>query len=121
MSGRDHAEAAVAGGGERLPGVLREQERARQEQRDQRVPLVLRELGDRRDVLEARVGDDSVEPAEALERRGDDGAVAFPCREIRVGDVDAVHGPAVVLELRDDRRADPAGGTGDERHATHST
>ena len=121
MRGRDRAVAAVAGGGERLPGVLREQERARQEQRDQRVPLVLRELGDRRDVLEARVGHNGVEAAESLERGGDDGAIAFPRREICVGDVDAVHGPAVVLELRDDRCADPAGGAGDERHAAHST
>ena len=50
---------------ERLPGVAREQERARQQHGEQRVPALLGELVDRRDVLEARVRDDRVEPAEA--------------------------------------------------------
>src|SRR5919197_3635868 len=44
----DGQEAAVPGGGERVPRVLREQERARDEQRQQPLPLFLRELAQRR-------------------------------------------------------------------------
>ena len=75
---------------------------------------------DRRDVLEARVRDDRVEPAvEALERRVDDGAVALARREVAVRDVDAVHLPAVRLEALGDRGADAARRARDERAAGH--
>ena len=67
----------------RGPGVLCEQERARQQQRDQPVPHLLRELGHRRDVLDARVGDDDVEAAEALDRSGDGGPVALALAQVR--------------------------------------
>jgi hypothetical protein len=72
-------------------------------------------------VLHAGVRDHGVQAAEALERRVDDRAVPLARREVRVCDVDAVHRPAVRLELRDDRGADPAEGTGDERDAAHVT
>ena len=102
---------------ERVPRVPREQERRGEEQRDQRVPAVLGELGDRRDVLEARVRDHRVEPAVALERgrrrprgcpRGSSGRRrrrrprARPTRRSR--------------RRACDRRADPAGRAGDERY-----
>ena len=76
MRGRDREEAPVAARGQRLPAVAGEQERAREQQREQRVPAVLVELGDRRDVLEAGVGDDRVEPAERGDRALDGGPVA---------------------------------------------
>src|SRR5262249_24084813 len=78
------------------------------------------ELRDRRDVLDARVRDDRVESAVALECRVDDGAVALAHRQVGVVDIDAVHRPAVGFELLDDRRADPARGAGDEHHPAHS-
>ena len=116
MHGCDGEEPAVARRGERIPRVLREQERARQQQRLQLVPLVLGEVADRRDVLEAGVRDDGVERAvEALERRVDDRAVAFARREIAVREVDARAPPAVCLEPLRDRRADAARGARDER------
>ena len=100
---------------QRGPRVLREEKRARHEQGDELVPLLLRKLLDRSDVLEAGVRDDRVEPAEALERRVDDHAVAFARRQVRVGEVDAVHRPVVPLQPLDDRRADAACRARDER------
>ena len=114
MHRRDSEEAPVAGGHERLPRVLREQERARQEERDERVPPLLRKLRDRRDVLEAGVRHHGVEAAEPLERCVDHSAVPLTCREVAVVDVDPVDRPAVRFKLADDRRADPAGRAGDE-------
>jgi hypothetical protein len=115
VGGRDRHEAAVAGLAQRIPGVLREQERARQQERDERVPALLRELGHGGDVLEAGVGDDRVEASEPRERGIDDRAVSLARRQVAVGDVDAVHQPGVRFEPGDDGRADPAGGAGDER------
>ena len=117
VRGRDCDEAAVTGRRKRLPGVLREQERARQQHREKVVPPLLREVRDRRDMLEARVRDDRVEPAEPLERSLDDGAVPLRCAQVCIRDVDAVDGPAGRLEPRDDGRSDPAGGAGDQRDA----
>ena len=101
MHRRDDDDPAVPRLRERGPRIAREQERARQEERDERVPAVLVELLDRRDVLEARVRDDRVEPAEPLERGVDGGAVALARRQVgrerlarpvRVGcDVDREH------------------------------
>jgi hypothetical protein len=66
-------------------------------------------------VLEARVRDDSVElSSEPLEGRVDDGSVPGGRRQVAVGDVDAVHLPAVVLQPVGDRGADAARGTGHE-------
>ena len=104
VRGRHRDEAPVAVLAQRRPRVLREQERARQQQREEPVPLLLGELLDRRDVLEAGVRDDRVEPAEALERRVDDDAVPLARRQVGVVDVDAVHRPAVRLEPLDDAR-----------------
>ena len=107
------------------PGVAREEERARQEHREERIPAVLVEVLERRDVLEAGVRDDRVEAAEALDGRGDGRAVALPRREVggerlaRAGgvgrEVDREHLPAVGDEPLRDRAADAARGTGDER------
>jgi hypothetical protein len=69
VHGRDGEEAAVAGLAERLPRVAGEQERARQQDREQRLPALLGELRDRGDVLKAGACDDRVDAAEALERR----------------------------------------------------
>ena len=66
-------------------------------------------------MLEAGVRDDGVEPTEPLQRRVDHRAVSVTCRQVAVWEVDAVHGPAVALELFDDRRTDAAGCTRDER------
>src|SRR5207247_11306844 len=82
-------------------------------------PLVLGKLRDRCNVLEARIRDDGVEPAEALEGGADNRAVALARRQVGVGHVDAVHRPPVGFEPGDDRYADPAGRAGDERDATH--
>ena len=67
----DGDEPAGARVAQRRPGVAGEDERAGQEQRDDRVPALERELLDRRDVLDAGVGYDQVEAAEPLERGGD--------------------------------------------------
>ena len=120
MHRRHDQEAAVAGGDERVPGGLREQERASEQQRDERVEAVLREVADGRDVLEAGVRDHGVEPAvEALERRVDDGAVALARRQVGVVDVDGVHGPAVGGQALGDGGADAAPGTGHQAAAAH--
>jgi len=65
-------------------------------------------------VLEARVGDHGIEPAEPLQRAVDHVA-SLARREIAVRDVDPVHRPAVGLEPPHDRSPDPARGAGDER------
>ena len=70
---------------------------------------------DRRDVLEAGVRDDRVEPAVRGECVVDDLPVAVARRQVGVVDVDPVHRPAVRLEPLDDRGADPAARAGDER------
>ena len=79
----DRDDAPVAAALQRRPGVLGEQERAREQDGQQRVPAVLGELRDRRDVLEAGVGDDGVQAPEALERRVDGAAVALAGGEVR--------------------------------------
>ena len=61
-------------------------------------------------MLKARVRDDRIEPAEALERRVDDVLVPVPGCQVGVLDVDTVDSPAVRFEPRDDRGADPAAG-----------
>ena len=63
VDGRDGEEPAVARGGERVPRVLREQERARQRARPAACPSWSSgNVAHGRDVLEARVRDDRVEP-----------------------------------------------------------
>ena len=121
----DDDDPAVAGRFERGPRVPRQQERARQDEREKRVPAILVELGDRRDVLESGVRNEGVEAAEALERCVDRGPVALAGREVRgerlaraarVGlEVDGQHVPAVGDETLGDRAADPARRAGDER------
>ena len=130
MHRRDDHDPPVPGRAERRPGVAREQERAREEQRDERVPAVLVELLDRGDVLEARVRDDGVEPAEPLERGVDRGAVPVAGREVGLErlarpigvrrDVDGEHVPAVADQPLRDRTADPAGRAGDECDLAHA-
>ena len=127
MHGRDREEAAVARLAQRLPGVAGEQERARQEDGDERVPALLGELVDRRHVLEARAGDDCVDAAEPLQRGIDGGAVAGRggeiglerlARAVRVGtQVDRDHAVTVPLEARGDRAADAAARARDESPA----
>jgi hypothetical protein len=114
---RDDEEAAVAAVGERRPGVLREQERAREQDCDQRVPAILVELRDRGDVLEAGVRDDCVETPETGERGLDDRAVPRTSRQVAVGEVHRVHVPAVADQPLRDRPADPAPGARHERRA----
>ncbi len=117
---RDREEAPVARGGERVPRVLREEERARHEQRLQLVPLLLGKVPHRRNVLEAGVRDDRVEPAvEPLERGVDDGTIPGARRQVRVVDVDAVDEPPVVGEPLDDRGADAARRPGHENTSVH--
>src|SRR6185295_2815895 len=104
----DDDDAPVAAALERRPRVLGEQERAREQDRQQRVPPILGELRYWRDVLEARVRDDGVEAAEALDRRSDGAAVALAGGEVgREGlagrvvvglEVDRKHVEAVVDE-----------------------
>jgi hypothetical protein len=60
----------------------REQERARQHERDHPVPDVLGEFLQRRDVLKAGVGDDRIEPPEAAERGRNRRSVGFGNRQI---------------------------------------
>jgi hypothetical protein len=118
----DDEEPAVARRGEGVPRVLREQERGRQEDRDERVPTVLGKVPHGRDVLEAGVRDDGVEPpVEARERGVDDDLVAFWRRQVAVVDVDGMHAPAVGGETVRDRGADSAGGAGDENTSGHDT
>ena len=129
VHGGDREKAAVAGLAERLPGVAGEQERARQQHREQRVPALLGELLDRRDVLEARARDDGVEAAEALERGVDGGPVARRRREIGLErlarpvrirvQVDGQHRGAVRFQPCRDRAADAAARTRDESPALH--
>jgi len=115
VHGSDDEEAAVGRCGERVPRVLRKQERTRQQERLQLVPPVFGEVAKRRDVLEAGVRDDCVERSvEALERRVDDCPVALARREVAVLDVHGVHTPAVRGETLRDRRPDATRGAGDE-------
>ena len=114
----DDDDAPVAAALQRRPGVLGEQERAREQDGQQRVPAILGELGDRGDVLEAGVGDDGVESPEALERRIDGAAVAVAGGEVRrerlagrvAGglEVDAQHAEAVADEALGDGAPDAA-------------
>ena len=120
VGGGDRDEAPVAAPDQVLPGVAGEQERAREQQRDQPVPAVLGELGDRRDVLEAGVGDDRVEAAErarAPRRPRRDCPRAWSGRR-RTGtpgpssagfEVDGQHVAAVGAQSVGDRTADPSG------------
>ena len=129
VHGGDGEEAAVAGLPERLPRVAGEQERARQQDCEQRVPALLGELRDRGDVLEARARDDGVETAESVERGVDGGPVVRGRREvglerlarpvrIRV-QVDGEHRRAVRFQPCRDRAADAAARTRDESPALH--
>ena len=121
VHGCDREEAAVARRRQRIPGVLREQERARHENGHERVPAFLGKVAHRRDVLEAGVGDNRVETAvESLERGIDDRAVSRGRRQVAVRDVDRVHAPAVGGQPVADRCADPAGRPGDEDAAAHA-
>jgi hypothetical protein len=115
----DDEEAPVARGCERVPRVLREQERARQQQCLQPVPFLLGEVPHGRHVLEARIRHDRVEASfEARERGIDDRAVALARRQVTVVDVHGVHAPAVGGESVRDRRADASGGAGDQYVST---
>ena len=83
---------------------------------------------DRRDVLDARVGNHQVEAAEALERRRDGVRVGLGRGQVGLeGDpgaggigleVDGEHVDAIALQARGDRAADPARGARDERRPT---
>ncbi len=110
------------------PGVAGEQERAREEHRQERVPAVLVELLERGDVLEARVRDHRVEPPNcstaaatrrpvALARRQVGGERLARAVRIRRA-IDRQHLPPVSDEPLRDRTADAARGTGDERAAS---
>jgi hypothetical protein len=83
VHGGDDHDASVAAALQRRPRVLGEQERAREQDGQQRIPPIFGELRYRRDVLEAGVGDDGVEAPEALERRIDGAAVALAGGEVR--------------------------------------
>src|SRR6266404_4609724 len=54
VDGCDDEKASVSGSGERIPRVFRQEERAGEQERDERVPPFLGELSDRRDVLVVR-------------------------------------------------------------------
>ena len=126
MGGRDHDERALALG-QRVPRVLGQQERARQQDREDLVPAVLGELAHGRDVLDAGVGDHEVETAERLQRRVDGAGVALTGRqvggEVGVVQVDAEDVVAVRAQAVGGGAADAGGGTGDERggHAASPT
>ena len=126
MDRGDHDEPPGARLLQRRPGVLGEQERAGQQQRDDRLPALDRELLDRRHVLDAGVGDHHVEAAEALERGGDRVGVRLGRRSGRPRT--GLPGPSgsgsrstastsmpSSLEPRGDGAADPARGAGHER------
>jgi len=127
VGGGDGQEAPVAAVAQRGPGVLGQQERAGEQDRDELVPAVLVELGHRRDVLQPGVGDDGVEAAEALEGGRYGAAVALArgqvggVRQARaVGirlEVAGQHLQPVVLQALGDRAADAARGAGDEHGA----
>jgi hypothetical protein len=68
VHGGDHDHAA-AGFAQRRPRVLGQQERAGQQQRDDRVPTLERELVHRRDMLDARVGHHEIKAAEPFQGR----------------------------------------------------
>jgi hypothetical protein len=104
---------------------LASRERAGEQQRDDRVPAVLGEVFDRGDVLDARVGDHDVEPAERLQRGGDGACVALAGREVGLVRNDPVptgpwvqvgrqHVVAVGEQALGHGAADSAGGAGDE-------
>ena len=124
----DHDEPPGAGFAQRRPRVLGEQERARQQQRDDRLPALDRELVHRRDVLDAGVGHDEVESPEALERRGDRVGVLLgrgqvglerhprPVADRGAGRRRARRYPSVAQPVRDSA-PDPTRGAGDERGA----
>jgi len=125
VHGGDADEAAAVAALELGPGVLGEQERAGQQQPEQCVPAVGGELGDRRDVLEAGVGDDGVEGPEALDGGRDGVAVARLFGQIggeglagavRVGlQVDREHLRAAVDQALGHSAPDSRGGTSYDR------
>src|ERR1700730_2396784 len=105
------------------PSMAGEQERARQQQCDHRIPAVLGELLDRRDVLETRVADHGVQPTESLDRSRDRTPVALTrlkvCAEAHIAsNVNSENVPAVTLQPRGNRGTDAACRTRDERCAT---
>jgi hypothetical protein len=120
----DDADAPVAAARELGPSVLGQQERAGQQQGQHRVPAVLGEVGDRRHVLEPGVGDDRVDPAEALQGRVDRRAVALARRQVggeglaravsRRPQVDRKHPHPVADQPLRDRAPDAAPRAGDE-------
>ena len=81
VDGGDGDEAPLARLPRARPGVLGQQERARQQQREDRVPAVLGELRDGRDVLDAGVGDDDSRRPNASTAA--DTALALPSRVVR--------------------------------------
>jgi hypothetical protein len=123
----DDADAPVAAVHQVGPGVAGEQKGAREQDGQQRVPAVLVELGDRRDVLEAGVGDDRVEAPEALDGRLDGRAVALArgqvgleglARPVGVGlEIDREHAKAVVDQPLCDGTTDSTGGPGHQDRA----
>ena len=117
VHGGDHEDAPLPTRLQVRPGVAGEQERARQEHRHERVPAVLVERVERRDVLEASIRDESVDATELLDGSGDRCPVPVPRREvdgerlsrplrIRLA-VDGQHLPAVIDEALRDRAAMP--------------
>ena len=108
MDGPDGKEAAVAARGQSAPRVLREQERAREQDAEEVIPPLFGKLGDRRDVLEARARHDRVETAEPRECRLDDGSVRVARRQVAVGEINGMHAPPVRRETLRNRPADPA-------------
>jgi hypothetical protein len=121
----DDDDAAVARGAQRGPRVPREEEGAREQERNQGVPAVLVELLDGRDVLEPGVGDQGVETSEALEGGLDRRPVALARRQVggegragtcRIGlEVDREDVPAVNDEALRDGAADAARCARDDR------
>ena len=77
-----------------------------EQQRDQAVPAVLGELADRRHVLEARVGHDRVEAAEAPERLRD-GAPVRITEGVDGQKVTPAEAPAGTEQKRGRRRQQP--------------
>jgi hypothetical protein len=109
------------------PGIAGEQGRARQQKRDHRIPAVLGELLNRRDMLKAGVRDHRVQPTDCSTAVVT--ASPFPSRVVRsarkptsprTSTLSTSHpSPARRLagQTSRDRGTDTAGGAGDERDA----
>ncbi len=116
---RDHADPSLARCGERLPCVLRKQKGRGQQEREQAIPLLLGERCDRRDVLEAGVRHQRVDPTVPFEGAVDHVTIAGDSGQIGIVDVNAFNQPAIRRETRDDRRSDSAPRAGDECDLRH--